>query len=97
MRIGRIPYINCYPVYGAIDRGVVRLDARVVDGTPTRLNALMASGELDVSVVSAVEYAREPRRYLLLPISRSRATDRCGACCSSRTNRPRSSEERASS
>ena len=21
MRLGRIPYINCYPVYGAIDRG----------------------------------------------------------------------------
>jgi chorismate dehydratase len=27
----------------------------------------MASGELDVSVVSAVEYARDSRRYLLLP------------------------------
>ena len=27
LRIGRIPYINCYPVYGAIDRGLVRLDA----------------------------------------------------------------------
>src|SRR6266705_83361 len=39
MRIGRIPYINCYPVYGAIDRGVV----------------------------SAVEYARDADRYLLLP------------------------------
>ena len=23
MRLGRIPWINCYPVYGAIDRGVV--------------------------------------------------------------------------
>ena len=23
MRIGRIGYINCYPVYGAIDRGLV--------------------------------------------------------------------------
>ena len=26
MRVGRIPYINCYPVYGAIDRGIVPLD-----------------------------------------------------------------------
>jgi chorismate dehydratase len=67
LRIGRIPYINCYPVYGAVDRGVVRLDAELVDGVPTALNALMASGNLDVSVVSAVEYARDSRRYLLLP------------------------------
>jgi chorismate dehydratase len=67
MRIGRIPYINCYPVYGAIDRGVVRLAAQLVDGVPTDLNRKMGSGELDISVVSAVEYARDADRYLLLP------------------------------
>ncbi len=67
MRVGRIPYINCYPVYGAIDRGHVRLSAQLVDGVPTALNKQMAAGTLDVSVVSAVEYARDASRYLLLP------------------------------
>jgi chorismate dehydratase len=67
MRVGRIPYINCYPVYGAIDRGLVKMNATLVDGTPSELNALIASGDLDVSVVSAVEYARDSSRYLLLP------------------------------
>ena len=67
LRVGRIPYINCYPVYGAIDRGAVQLDATLVDGVPTELNRQMAEGGLDVSVVSAVEYARDARRYLLLP------------------------------
>ncbi|HUF26245.1 MAG TPA: menaquinone biosynthesis protein [Gemmatimonadaceae bacterium] len=67
MRIGRIPYINCYPVYGAIDRGLIPLDGQLVDGLPTQLNARMAAGSLDVSVVSAVEYARAAGRYLLLP------------------------------
>lgn len=67
MKIGRIPYINCYPVYGAIDRGVVDLDAELVDGVPTDLNRRMAAGALDISVVSAVEYARDADRYLLLP------------------------------
>lgn len=67
LRVGRIPYINCYPVYGGIDRGIVSLDGRLIDGIPTRLNHLMSSGELDVSVVSAVEYARDAKRYLLLP------------------------------
>ena len=59
--------MNCYPVYGAVDRGIVPLDADIVDGVPTTLNQLMADGALDVSVVSAVEYARDPERYLLLP------------------------------
>jgi chorismate dehydratase len=67
VRIGRIPYINCYPVYGGIDRGVIPLNGQLVDGIPSALNTLMAKGELDVSVVSAVEYARDSRRYLLLP------------------------------
>ncbi len=67
LRVGRIPYVNCYPVYGAIDRGVVRLDASLVTGVPTELNHLVSEGKLDVSVVSAVEYARDSRRYLLLP------------------------------
>ncbi|MGV3707720.1 MAG: menaquinone biosynthesis protein, partial [Gemmatimonas sp.] len=67
LTVGRIPYINCYPVYGAIDRGIVSLDAKLVDGVPTRLNQLMSEGQLDVSVVSAVEYARDASRYLVLP------------------------------
>jgi len=67
MRVGRIPYINCYPVYGAIDRGIVPIDAELVDGVPTALNHEMAAGTIDVSVISAVEYARDSTKYLLLP------------------------------
>src|SRR2546429_335490 len=67
MRVGRIGYINCYPVYGGIDRGVIPLPAGLVTGTPSELTGLLAAGELDVSVVSAVEYARNARDYVLLP------------------------------
>ena len=67
MRVGRIPYINCYPVYGAIDSGVVAFPHELVTGVPSALNRQMAEGALDVSVISAVEYARDARRYLLLP------------------------------
>jgi chorismate dehydratase len=67
LRVGRIPYINCYPVYGAIDAGIVGLDAELVTGVPSALNAQMARGQLDVSVVSAIEYARASERYVLLP------------------------------
>lgn len=67
LRIGRIPYINCYPVYGAIDRGIIALDGELVTGVPTVLNRMMEESALDVSVVSAVEYARDASRYLLLP------------------------------
>ena len=67
MRVGRIAYINCYPVYGAIDRGIVPLEGTLVSGVPSALNRQMAAGALDVSVVSAVEYAADAHKYLLLP------------------------------
>lgn len=69
MRIGRIGYINCAPVYGAIDRGIVPLPAggELVTGTPSELNDLLVAGELDVSVISAVEYARHAKELVLLP------------------------------
>jgi len=67
VRLGRIGYVNCFPVYGAIDRGVVPVAAELVTGTPSELNGLLAAGALDISVVSAVEYAREADQYVLLP------------------------------
>jgi chorismate dehydratase len=67
MRVGRIGYINCYPVYGAIDRGHHTLAGRLVTGTPAELNELLVAGELDLSVISAVEYARHARDLVLLP------------------------------
>ena len=67
MRLGRIPWINCYPIYGAIDRGVVSVPAELVSGTASELNDLLATGALQVSVVSAVEYARNAAAYHLLP------------------------------
>lgn len=69
MRIGRIGYINCAPVYGAIDRGIVALPAggELVTGTPAELNDLLVAGELDVSVISAIEYARHAKELVLLP------------------------------
>jgi chorismate dehydratase len=39
----------------------------MITGTPAELNDLLAAGELQVSVVSAVEYARNAAAYHLLP------------------------------
>src|SRR5260370_1134592 len=67
MRLGRIGYINCYPVYAGLDRGVVRVPAELVTGTPPELNDLLSAGARDVSASSAVEYARHANDLVLLP------------------------------
>lgn len=67
MRLGRIPWINAAPVNAAMDRGLVPSAEVVVSATAAELNDLLAAGELDLSVVSAVEYARDAASYHLLP------------------------------
>lgn len=67
MRLGRIGYVNCYPVYGAMDRGIVAPPATLVTGTPNELNDRLADGRLDISVISAVAYAEHAGNLELLP------------------------------
>ncbi len=67
MRLGRIPWINALPVNAAMDHGIVPSPAIVVSATAAELNDLLAAGELDLSVISAVEYARDAASYHLLP------------------------------
>jgi len=67
MRLGRIGYVNCYPVYGAMDRNIVAAPATLVTGTPNELNDRLADGRLDISVISAVAYAQHADQLELLP------------------------------
>jgi len=64
-RLGALTYINALP----INLGWRELDpiscARLVIDTPQHLNRLLAEGELDISPVSSIEYARHQDQYLL--------------------------------
>ncbi|MHB8604962.1 MAG: menaquinone biosynthetic enzyme MqnA/MqnD family protein [Thermoplasmatota archaeon] len=69
MKIGDIDFLNSLPVYLALERGEVALPhgASLVRGAPTALNAKLLAGELDVSPVSSIEYARHADELVLLP------------------------------
>ncbi len=67
LKLGRIGFLNVLPVYYPLEYGQVPHSFHLVCGTPAYLNRLMAGGELDLSVVSSIEYARHPERYYVLP------------------------------
>lgn len=67
LRSGRIRYTNDLPIYAAVDRGIVPYPAELRADVPAVLNAMMQSGELDVSPMSAFAYAAAFERYVLLP------------------------------
>jgi chorismate dehydratase len=66
-RLGRIAYLNVLPIYFALEHIFGENGFHLVRGTPAELNALMRRGEVDLGSISAMEYARASRDYLLLP------------------------------
>jgi chorismate dehydratase len=67
LRLGRVRYINCEPVYYALEHGIVAADCEIHDGTPAELNERLRAGDLDISVISVMEAALRPEAYRLLP------------------------------
>lgn len=65
LRVGRIPFLVCAPYFHDSLSGFS--GATFVDGTPRRLNNLLASGEIDCAPSSSFEYARNASEYLLIP------------------------------
>jgi chorismate dehydratase len=67
LRLGRVSFINTFPVEWALSRHLEPGEVEEVAAVPTELNRLLSGGELDVANVSSIEYARNPERYVLLP------------------------------
>lgn len=66
LRLGDIPYANCFPVHAEfLDRGAPA-DVELVAGTPAVLNRLLAAGLVDVAPASSIEYARHADRYRVI-------------------------------
>jgi chorismate dehydratase len=66
-RLGYLDFINCLPIYFGILEKKINIDAQIIPGFPNQLNALLAVGDLDISPISSIEYARHQDEYLLLP------------------------------
>jgi chorismate dehydratase len=67
LRIGRISYANCTPIFHALREQFPNGDYQFVEGVPARLNALLAAGDIDVCPSSSIAYALHPERYLIIP------------------------------
>ena len=67
LRLGRVGFLNTYPVEWGLSRHLRTGAAEEVTGVPTALNRMLAAGEMDVANVSSVEYARNSAEYVLLP------------------------------
>ncbi len=66
-RVGHIQFLNSLPLYHCLVKNRVTLDIDLFKDTPKALCRRLLSGELDISPVPAIEYARNADKLLLLP------------------------------
>ncbi|MFZ5816040.1 MAG: menaquinone biosynthetic enzyme MqnA/MqnD family protein [Bacillota bacterium] len=67
VRLGYIDYLNCLPVYFGIEQRAVDLEAELFKGPPVAMNQAFLRGELDVTPISSIEYARNAERCVIMP------------------------------
>jgi len=66
-RVGHIQFLNCLPLYHMLVKSGAVLNLDLFKDTPVALSRRLFSGELDISPIPAIEYARHADEVVLLP------------------------------
>jgi len=67
LRVGRINYANCTPLFAALQKNFDCSAYRFIHGVPSQLNQMLSRGEIDLSPSSSIVYGRSFEKFLLLP------------------------------
>lgn len=67
LRIGRIEYANCTPLFHALRELYPDSPYRYVPGVPARLNSLLEQGDIDVCPSSSITFSTHADSYLIFP------------------------------
>ena len=67
LKLGVIDVLNVLPVYYGILKDKIKVPVQLVMGKVTELNNKLNTGDIDISVVSSFEYAKNYQKYYILP------------------------------
>jgi chorismate dehydratase len=66
LRIGKIPYMNLFPIFSTLEKTADCSAYDFIDGVPSFVNRLLRDGRIDVSPSSSIEYLRNRGDYTLI-------------------------------
>ncbi len=66
-RVGHIQFLNCLPLYHMLVKKGLLLDIDLHKDTPAQLCERLIAGQLDISPIPSIEFARHANELLLLP------------------------------
>ena len=67
LQVGRIDYLNIWPIFESIKNDPVIDDVEFISGHPSLLNNGLAEGTIDIAPSSSFEYLIRAEKYRLLP------------------------------
>lgn len=67
LRVGRIDYANCSPLFMQFEEQLKNDAIDIVHGVPAVLNQQLADGMIDICISSSIEYIKHPGKYLIVP------------------------------
>ncbi|WP_018086537.1 menaquinone biosynthetic enzyme MqnA/MqnD family protein [Desulfurispora thermophila] len=67
LRLGRVSYLNCLPVYYALEKGLLPFAGELFPGPPTMLNKMLLENKLHITPISSIEYAKNAANCIILP------------------------------
>lgn len=66
LKIGCIDYVNAMPLFYALQKKIVPIEADFLLGPPTFINQKLTNAEINASLISSVTYLKNKKKYKLI-------------------------------
>ena len=66
LKVGALHFTNAYPLFYALQQKILPNDLTICWGTPAEVNGMLSRGEVDVAMISSVDFLDNRFSYILL-------------------------------
>lgn len=66
IKVGALHFSNAIPLFYALQEKIIPNDVTLVGGTPVEINAMLGRGEVDIAMISSVDFLTNRFSYILL-------------------------------
>ena len=66
LKVGALHFTNAYPLFFALHKKIIPNDLTISWGTPIEINDMLNCGEVDVAMISSVDFLNHRFSYILL-------------------------------
>lgn len=66
LRIGRIPYLNVFPIFHCLESRCDTGPYEFIEGYPSALNRMLRDGDIDISISSSIVYLKDIENFTFM-------------------------------